>query len=119
VNVSSSTSDDDDGDDPHCSKCTIVQKEDIFVDPSDDDASCDSNLDYTRNHCIICLGTYKNGESICWSNNDSCHHSYHSNCILEWLLEHSGCPQCREDYVLIGKQPSERLGLTVDEEASA
>ena len=96
------------------SKCTI-QKEDIIIHPSDDDASCDSNLDYSGIHCIICIGTYKHGESICWSNNDSCHHSYQSNCILEWLFEHSGCPQCREEYVLIGK-PSERFD---DEEASA
>jgi hypothetical protein len=119
VNVSSTIDDDDN----NKSKCTI-QKEDIFIDPSnnddDDEASCDSNLDYSHNHCIICLGAYKNGESICWSNNDSCHHSYHSNCILEWLSKHSECPQCREEYVLIGKQSSEQqLDFTVDEEQAS
>jgi hypothetical protein len=33
-------------------------------------------------------------------------------------LEHNDCPQCREEYVIIGNA-SERLDVAFDEEASA
>jgi hypothetical protein len=54
---------------------------------------------YSPKSCPICLERYVNGDEICWSRNEKCHHAYHLQCILEWLLHSNECPLCRVDYL--------------------
>lgn len=54
---------------------------------------------YSPKSCPICLERYTNGDDICWSRNKKCHHAYHLDCILEWLLHSNECPLCRIDYL--------------------
>jgi len=56
---------------------------------------------YTVESCFICLENYEVGEKIFWSRNDQCSHSFHSTCMLRWLMDHNNCPLCREDYLSI------------------
>lgn len=48
--------------------------------------------------CSICLEEYKVGDAIAWSRNDECHHAFHKDCIIEWLVNHQNCPICRKKY---------------------
>lgn len=51
--------------------------------------------------CAICYEDYKKGDDVAWSKNEECHHAYHVDCILEWLmLDHDECPQCRAKFIL-------------------
>jgi len=56
---------------------------------------------YTTKTCFICLERYKVGESIVWSTNKECCHSYHKDCMVRWLMDHDDCPLCRKDYLNI------------------
>jgi len=56
---------------------------------------------YTTKSCFICLERYKVGESIVWSKNKECCHSFHENCMVRWLIDHDDCPLCRKDYLKI------------------
>jgi len=55
---------------------------------------------YSPQTCPVCLEDYKKGDEIACSKNEKCPHSYHVDCILEWLMEHDDCPMCREQYVM-------------------
>jgi hypothetical protein len=57
----------------------------------------DGDLDMS---CPICLGEFKEGDTICWSHNPSCTHAFHMDCIEEWLIQHDRCPCCRNDYLV-------------------
>jgi len=48
--------------------------------------------------CTICLEEYEVGDKIGWSRNDQCHHGFHKQCIVEWLMTHDDCPNCRNSY---------------------
>lgn len=50
--------------------------------------------------CSICLCNYENGDQICWSNNQSCTHHFHSSCAIAWMAKHSECPMCRAEYLV-------------------
>jgi len=49
----------------------------------------------TSIHCVICLESYAEGESIIKGN--LCVHMYHECCIMEWLDKNDVCPFCRKD----------------------
>ena len=49
--------------------------------------------------CSICLCPFEPAEEICWSSNKRCKHSFHKDCMSEWLQRHEDCPQCRQDYL--------------------
>ena len=49
--------------------------------------------------CSICLQKYKVGDDICWSQNESCEHAFHMECLTPWLMKHDNCPLCRENYL--------------------
>ena len=36
--------------------------------------------------CSICLSSFKVGDRICWSSNETCPHVYHEQCIIQWLI---------------------------------
>lgn len=54
---------------------------------------------YSPRTCPICLDDYEGGDDICWSFNKKCHHAFHLDCMLAWLMNNDDCPLCREDYL--------------------
>ncbi|GLJ39077.1 hypothetical protein SUGI_0796560 [Cryptomeria japonica] len=47
--------------------------------------------------CPICLSDFADGEKIRVL--PECNHSFHRQCIDQWLLSHSSCPTCRRSLV--------------------
>ena len=56
---------------------------------------------YSPTSCPICLEPYREGDDICWSQNENCAHAYHLDCILDWLMNSDECPLCRADYLKV------------------
>jgi hypothetical protein len=51
--------------------------------------------------CAICLCQFKPQQLVCESNNPSCRHVFHKDCMIDWLMKnHDECPMCREVYLL-------------------
>ena len=51
--------------------------------------------------CAICLSHFKPQQLVCKSNNTSCQHVFHKDCMVDWLMKrHNNCPMCREVYLL-------------------
>jgi hypothetical protein len=51
--------------------------------------------------CAICLSQFKPQQLVCESNNSSCQHTFHKDCMIDWLMkDHDDCPMCREVYLL-------------------
>eukprot|EP00554_Chaetoceros_debilis_P007534 CAMPEP_0194076354 /NCGR_PEP_ID=MMETSP0149-20130528/3161_1 /TAXON_ID=122233 /ORGANISM="Chaetoceros debilis, Strain MM31A-1" /LENGTH=209 /DNA_ID=CAMNT_0038757073 /DNA_START=305 /DNA_END=935 /DNA_ORIENTATION=+ len=70
----------------------------MLDDPADEECHADSL--YSPKTCPICFEDYKKGDDIAWSKNEKCHHAYHVDCIMQWLMENDDCPMCREQYVV-------------------
>tara|TARA_B100000900_G_scaffold388416_1_gene380442 strand:- start:15878 stop:16249 length:372 start_codon:yes stop_codon:yes gene_type:complete len=51
----------------------------------------DDNL--LLDECSICLEQYIKNDKII---NLNCSHSFHKDCLNEWLKKNNTCPQCRE-----------------------
>mmetsp|Transcript_4886 Transcript_4886/g.7370 ORF Transcript_4886/g.7370 Transcript_4886/m.7370 type:complete len:262 (-) Transcript_4886:86-871(-) len=51
--------------------------------------------------CAICLDPYEVGDVVLWSANAECHHAFHEDCIMQWLLSkvYPACPCCRQLFV--------------------
>jgi len=58
----------------------------------------DSSL-YSPKSCPICCDDYAKGDDIAWSKNEQCCHAFHTDCIIEWLMNHDDCPICRSNYL--------------------
>jgi hypothetical protein len=51
--------------------------------------------------CAICLSHFEPQQLVCESNNSSCQHVFHKECMVDWLMKHHDtCPMCREVYLL-------------------
>jgi hypothetical protein len=51
--------------------------------------------------CAICLSHFESQQLVCESNNSSCQHIFHKDCMVDWLMKgHDTCPMCREVYLL-------------------
>ena len=50
--------------------------------------------------CAICLSRFEDHQLVCESNNGSCQHIFHKDCIIGWLITKEHCPMCREVYLL-------------------
>jgi hypothetical protein len=68
--------------------------------------------DLVPNNCAICLESFAVGEIVVWSNNEKCQHSFHQDCILEYLVplnpdKDSPCPCCRQPFcVTVEESPT-------------
>lgn len=60
-----------------------------MIDPSRDDYVCN-----------VCLDEFRIGEEVSQSVNSECLHLFHTECIVDWLVERSDrpCPVCRRDF---------------------
>jgi len=90
------------------------QKEDIYISTNINNESMrsirqlmsmkeESSLScslYSPKSCPICIETYQVGEEIAWSKNENCHHAFHLDCIMTWLMKSDDCPLCRANYLL-------------------
>jgi hypothetical protein len=56
--------------------------------------------DESRAKCAICLAAFVNHERVCESNNMSCRHIFHEDCMVFWLKMHIRCPVCRQTYLV-------------------
>jgi hypothetical protein len=51
--------------------------------------------------CAICLSRFRPQQLVCESNNSSCQHVFHKDCMVDWLMkDNERCPMCREVYLL-------------------
>jgi hypothetical protein len=58
------------------------------------------------NFCAICLNSYVVGEVIVWSENESCQHAFHQDCIADYLVtiedaKKKPCPCCRQPFLIV------------------
>lgn len=90
----SSSSDDIDEEAPQSKDDIILSGEDV-----ENDLTSSTSL---RNMCIICCENYEEGDDIAYSRNQECHHFYHVECILEWLMQdnYDDCPLCRSAFLV-------------------
>eukprot|EP00751_Fragilariopsis_kerguelensis_P029903 CAMPEP_0170928984 /NCGR_PEP_ID=MMETSP0735-20130129/14550_1 /TAXON_ID=186038 /ORGANISM="Fragilariopsis kerguelensis, Strain L26-C5" /LENGTH=136 /DNA_ID=CAMNT_0011330051 /DNA_START=189 /DNA_END=599 /DNA_ORIENTATION=- len=49
--------------------------------------------------CDICILEFEVGDKVAWSPNLDCIHTFHKDCILDWLMRKPTCPNCRLDYL--------------------
>eukprot|EP00586_Coscinodiscus_wailesii_P022231 CAMPEP_0172507420 /NCGR_PEP_ID=MMETSP1066-20121228/203617_1 /TAXON_ID=671091 /ORGANISM="Coscinodiscus wailesii, Strain CCMP2513" /LENGTH=256 /DNA_ID=CAMNT_0013284971 /DNA_START=362 /DNA_END=1132 /DNA_ORIENTATION=- len=59
--------------------------------------------DLTKSRCDICLLSFTVQDDICSSHNAKCSHKYHTECIVEWLLDSDKCPCCSQKYFSIAE----------------
>ena len=54
--------------------------------------------------CVLCSVCFKIGDKVSVSNNPSCEHQYHQDCIRRWIKNRSdACPVCRVCYTVSPK----------------
>lgn len=82
------------------------------------DVSSQRCLDCTEN-CPICWETYKVGEKVCWSMNEECHHAFHFDCMVNWLVDHDHCPLCRSPYLTAKKETKKRETMSHNRTSTA
>jgi hypothetical protein len=71
--------------------------------------------------CAICCEEYTEGEEICHLQNPSCCHFFHFKCMGRWLMLHSNCPCCNENYLREDKEEEKiykERRRTIDESES-
>lgn len=70
-------------------------KSDIIIPKGADDTSSSRR----GVACTICLEPYETHDTVCWSQNPSCHHAFHKDCAMDWLMQNTECPVCRRPYI--------------------
>lgn len=63
-----------------------------------DNASCSRKTE--QSCCAICINDFRTGERV--KNLPSCHHLFHSKCIIHWLTEYNNsCPLCTKPVIVL------------------
>lgn len=57
------------------------------------------NSNREKKHCGMCLQRLIDTDEICSSQNKKCPHIFHTECIVEWLMDDDRCPCCRLNYL--------------------
>lgn len=50
-------------------------------------------------YCAICLNVMKEGDRVANSSDPDCRHLFHADCIVDWLVKHQDCPECRRCFL--------------------
>lgn len=58
--------------------------------------------------CPICMCSFVVSDIVSWSPGH-CPHSFHHQCIKQWLMNHRECPYCRMVYLPVDSEPVGRL----------
>eukprot|EP00977_Amphora_coffeiformis_P001199 scaffold244_cov172-Amphora_coffeaeformis.AAC.52 len=67
-------------------------------------SSSDASLEeVNERECPICFDAFRVGDIASWSADPVCKHVFHHRCIKEWLVNHKGCPFCRETFLPIDR----------------
>jgi len=85
------------------------KKESYLVHPS--------TADIVGGTCVICLDEMRVGETVVWSETESCPHMYHKDCLVSFLAhnceqqtnlppskrmdDYNPCPACRQQFVTL------------------
>jgi cell division septation protein DedD len=79
---------------------TPITVEDDYEDDDDDDYFGIHHDTRDRGTaCDICLLDYQVGDAVAWSPNLDCSHTFHNDCVLDWLVRKPTCPNCRHNYL--------------------
>lgn len=66
------------------------------------------------NCCVICLDSYRAGDSVVWSFHSECQHAFHEECVLKYLVRiqtkiaKTPCCVCRCEFTDLEVEPRER-----------
>jgi len=71
----------------------------VFGSAKDNITVMDDVSSYSPKACPICCKDYVKGDNIAWSKNEQCCHAFHTDCIIEWLMDRDDCPMCRNNYL--------------------
>lgn len=66
-----------------------------------------SNVETPNDECCICLQPFEGQEN----GKLTCGHTFHRQCIMTWLLEHTSCPLCRATFTEYQRNENEARGL--------
>jgi hypothetical protein len=78
----------------HQSPTVVVEESTTTMTAGHDKNGTMGSLD-----CDICLLPYEVGQRVAWSTNAACSHCFHLDCITDWLVKHTSCPNCRAQYI--------------------
>ena len=85
-------------DEKNCPMNSDEGSKDLSLDPLADDV--DAFIDLRSITCPICLDDLDSSTAIIVSNPTVCNHTFHRDCLVEWLSNnHASCPCCRKDWV--------------------
>jgi len=45
--------------------------------------------------CTICLEPFEAGQDLSFSRGLKCHHCFHRDCLVPWMMRNDDCPMCR------------------------
>ncbi|CAO1619036.1 unnamed protein product [Jaminaea pallidilutea] len=92
-------------------------QQDVIEEVTQHDRPGDSYGDVQDTTCPICVEDFVEGDVI---RELPCpgRHRYHSHCVDEWLLQHSVCPLCRQDFGRQVLSPQSRPGTQGSQETA-